>query len=153
MLILVCFQFFDEISVEDPRISDLSDKAGVNKPYQVLQECLKRYVNLEGWIKGVLLETFVKFLYDFFHSELLTCFEFEPHPEKTGFCPCENKGADQLRSNCTADQHLCFGYTDSTIPLFLKSDRPVCVRPGRNPQAQLQISLPIVYLNYHLILP
>ena len=33
----------------------------------------------------------------------------------------ENKGADQLCSNCTADQRLCFRCTDSTIPLLLKS--------------------------------
>ena len=33
----------------------------------------------------------------------------------------ENKGADQLRSNCEADQRLCFRYTDSTIPLLSKS--------------------------------
>ena len=33
---------------------------------------------------------------------------------KTGF----NKGAGQLRSNCEADQRLCFRYTDSTIPLL-----------------------------------
>ena len=25
----------------------------------------------------------------------------------------ENKGADQLRKNCEADQRLCFRYTDS----------------------------------------
>ena len=37
------------------------------------------------------------------------------------FCLCENKGADQLRSNCEADQRLCFCYTDSTIPLLSKS--------------------------------
>ena len=24
------------------------------------------------------------------------------------FCLCDNKGADQLRSNCEADPHLCF---------------------------------------------
>ena len=36
----------------------------------------------------------------------------------------ENKGADQLRSNCEADQRLCFRYTDSTIPLLSKSDIP-----------------------------
>ena len=36
-------------------------------------------------------------------------------------CIGENKGADQLRSNCEADQHLCFHYTDSTIPLLSKS--------------------------------
>ena len=35
---------------------------------------------------------------------------------------CENKDADRLSSNCTADQHLCFRYTDSTIPLLLKSE-------------------------------
>ena len=38
------------------------------------------------------------------------------------FCQCENKGADQLRSNCEADQRLCFRYSDSTIPLLFKSE-------------------------------
>ena len=33
------------------------------------------------------------------------------------FYICKNKGADQLRSNCEADQHLCFHYMDSTISL------------------------------------
>ena len=36
-------------------------------------------------------------------------------------CIGENKGADQLRSNCEADQRLCFHYTDSKIPLLSKS--------------------------------
>ena len=36
------------------------------------------------------------------------------------FCMSENKGADQLRSNCAADQRLCFHYMDSTIPLHPK---------------------------------
>ena len=40
---------------------------------------------------------------------------------KLDFCLCENKGVDQLRSNCEADQRLCFSYTDSTISLLLKS--------------------------------
>ena len=31
------------------------------------------------------------------------------------FCVCENKGADQLCSDCVADQPLCFQYIDSTI--------------------------------------
>ena len=35
---------------------------------------------------------------------------------KPDICLCENKGADQLCSNCTADQRLCFRYTDSTFP-------------------------------------
>ena len=35
-------------------------------------------------------------------------------------CMRQNKGADQLRSNCEADQRLCFHYTDSTILLLSK---------------------------------
>ena len=57
---------------------------------------------------------------------------------KPAFCICENKDADQLRGNREADQHLCFRYTDSTIPLLPKSEisspsnfvwlySPVCV--------------------------
>ena len=38
------------------------------------------------------------------------------------FCLCENKGADQLCSNCKADQRLRFRYTDSTISLLLTSE-------------------------------
>ena len=33
---------------------------------------------------------------------------------KPAFCISENKDADQLRSNCAADQRLCFRYIDST---------------------------------------
>ena len=39
---------------------------------------------------------------------------------KSAFRICENKDADQLRSNCTADLRLCFHYMDSTIPLLPK---------------------------------
>ena len=55
---------------------------------------------------------------------------------KPAFCICENKDADQLRSNCAADQRLCFRYTDSTIPLLPKSENSslqpslVAVQPG-----------------------
>ena len=38
---------------------------------------------------------------------------YEPRRERTGFCVCENKEADQLRGNREADQRLCFRYTDS----------------------------------------
>ena len=41
---------------------------------------------------------------------------------KLDFRLCENKGADQLSSNCTADQRLCFRLTDSTISLLPKSE-------------------------------
>ena len=55
---------------------------------------------------------------------------------KPGFCICENKDADQLRGDREADQRLCFRYTDSTIPLLLKSEisslspSSVVVQPG-----------------------
>ena len=41
---------------------------------------------------------------------------------KPTICIGENKGADQLRSDCDADQGLCFRHSDSTIPLLLKSE-------------------------------
>ena len=41
---------------------------------------------------------------------------------KPSSCICENKAADQLRSNCAADQRLCFRHIDSTIPLPFKSE-------------------------------
>ena len=41
---------------------------------------------------------------------------------KPTICIGDNKGADQLRGNREADQHLCFRYSDSTIPLLLKSE-------------------------------
>ena len=43
---------------------------------------------------------------------------------KRDYCLYENKGADQLCSNCTADQCLCFlnSNTCSTILLLLKSE-------------------------------
>ena len=55
---------------------------------------------------------------------------------KPAICIGENKSADQLRSNCEADQCLCFRYTDSTIPLLSKSKisslqpSSVTVQPG-----------------------
>ena len=41
---------------------------------------------------------------------------------KPTFCRCENKDADQLRSDRESDQRLCFRYKDSTIPLLSKSE-------------------------------
>ena len=41
---------------------------------------------------------------------------------KPTICIGENKDADQLRGNLEADQRLCFRYSDSTIPLLLKSE-------------------------------
>ena len=41
---------------------------------------------------------------------------------KTALCICENKGADQLRSDCEAGQCLSVRYIDSTIPLLPESE-------------------------------
>ena len=41
---------------------------------------------------------------------------------KPTICLGKNKGADQLCSNCEVDQRLCFRYSDSTVPLLLKSE-------------------------------
>ena len=41
---------------------------------------------------------------------------------KPTICLAENKDADQLRSNCEADQRLCFRYSDSTVSLLLKAE-------------------------------
>ena len=52
------------------------------------------------------------------------------------FCIRKNEGADQLRGNRTADQHLDFRYTDITIPLLPTSEissllaSSVAVQPG-----------------------
>ena len=42
---------------------------------------------------------------------------YEPGREKTVFCICKNKDADQLQGNREADQCLSFRYMDSTISL------------------------------------
>ena len=55
---------------------------------------------------------------------------------KPTICIGENKDADQLRGNREDDQRLCFRYSDSTIPLLLKSKisgfylYSVTVQPG-----------------------
>ena len=51
---------------------------------------------------------------------------------KPAFCICENKDADQLRGYREADQHLCFCYTDSIIPLLSKSEffKPLAIFCG-----------------------
>ena len=51
----------------------------------------------------------------------VTVYQMSDVARKPDFCLCENKGTDQLCSNCTADQRLCFRYKDSTIPLLPNS--------------------------------
>ena len=55
---------------------------------------------------------------------------------KSDFHIWENECADQLRSNCAADQHLCLRYIKSTISLLAISKisslvpSSVAVQPG-----------------------
>ena len=55
---------------------------------------------------------------------------------KPAFCVCENKDADHLLGYREADLRLCFRYTDSKIPLPIKSEisslkaSSVAVQPG-----------------------
>ena len=57
---------------------------------------------------------------------------------------CENKDADQLRGDPEADQHLCFRYIGSAIPLLSKSEisslypSSVAVQPGLSDQVRNQ---------------
>ena len=45
------------------------------------------------------------------------CYQLSRVMRKLAFCICENKCAEQLRSNCAADQLLCFRYIANTMPL------------------------------------
>ena len=55
-------------------------------------------------------------------EEIRCVFDMSLVVRKPAFCLCENKDADQLRSNCAADQRFCFHHIDSTIPLLSKSE-------------------------------
>ena len=75
-------------------------------------------------------------------------FLYEPSHERTVvvfFCLGKNKDADQLCSNCTADQPF-FVFTTWLVqfPYFLNPEfqvssinRPVCVRPGWKSEDQV----------------
>ena len=73
---------------------------------------------------------------------------------KPTICICENKDADQLRGNREADQRLCFRYSDSTVPLLLKSKvsssmclyRLACVGPVWKPHCWFSHEMAHFYL-------
>ena len=73
---------------------------------------------------------FIKIKVLFLNTDLSHC------TRKPTICLWGNKGTDQLRSNCEADQRLCFRHMDSSIPLLLKSEissfypSSVTVQPG-----------------------
>ena len=56
------------------------------------------------------------------HWRSWTMKEMSRRMGKPTFCIGENKGADQLRSNCEADQCLCFRYSYTTVLFLLKSE-------------------------------
>ena len=66
---------------------------------------------------------------------------------KPAFCICKNKDTDQLCGNRPADQHLCFHFVDSTIPVLTKSEissvlSSVVVQPGLlSPDGKPQIQV------------
>ena len=41
---------------------------------------------------------------------------------KPDFFICKNKDIGQLRGNYTADQHICFGFLDTAIPVLPKPE-------------------------------
>ena len=59
-------------------------------------------------------------LYDLkLHKTATASYNMSHRTRKPTICICKNKDADQLRSNCEADQRLCFRYMDSAIPLLV----------------------------------
>ena len=55
---------------------------------------------------------------------------------------CENKGADQLCSNCTADQRLCFCFMSSKFPLLLQREHGGVVVEHQTPNREVLGSIP-----------
>ena len=67
---------------------------------------------------------------------------------KLDVCLGENKGADQLASNCEADLRLCFRYRDSTIPLLKSgSSLLLCRARSETPKTGFLVSR-LIMKNY-----
>ena len=71
---------------------------------------------------SVLLKKYIKNLNFAILTSIRCCSEMSCLMGKPTIYKGENKGADQLRGNREADQRLCFRYSDTTIPLLLKSE-------------------------------
>ena len=61
-----------------------------------------------------------------FTGVFIFCQHLSHITRKPAFCICENKGADQLCSNCIADQRLCFRYLVSTCSQNFKHLHVAC---------------------------
>ena len=84
---------------------------------------------------------------------------------KPAFRICKNKDADQLHGNRAvffhaADQHLCFCYMASTIPLLPKSEIHLlwlyslaCVGPGWKPRRPVFLRQGSLFCSTYILLP
>ena len=73
------------------------------------------YVNIYTvWLFHLVQDQLLFFRLSSLHFVVYDLSRFVGKPD---FLVCENKGADQLCNNCTADLHLCIRYTDLTILL------------------------------------
>ena len=54
---------------------------------------------------------------------------------------CKNKDADQLHTNCAADQRLCYHYIDRTIPPLPKSETLSLSSVALQPRPSLCLTL------------
>ena len=95
-------------------------------PYQA--HCLKQKRERERSICNIIFCGIVEIQ---LHEYIVIDFtSVEPHHEKTGFL-------NVRKQNCTADQRLCFRYTDSTILLLRKSEDSGFQPFSENVQASL----------------
>ena len=98
---LICCRFTSNLSALLHPTNDMSaDSNYINQFNQKATESIKNSIGV---------------------STVLDDLYLSRHIRKPTICICETKGADQLRSNCEADQRLCFRYTYSTVPLLFKS--------------------------------
>ena len=106
-------------------------KVRIGFPFILSHHCLRigrqsiicaRTCTLGRYNSLYIIESFQKKNCDTYHFlNVLSHYQMSHRMGKPKICIGENKDADQLRSNCEADQRPCFRYTDSTIPLLSKS--------------------------------
>ena len=81
---------------------------------------------------------------------------------KPAFCKCENKDADQLCGNRTADQRLCFCYIDTQSLCFLNPKfKPLAIFSDctarfvsdlvGNPEDRFSHNKAHIYVSFHII--
>ena len=89
--------------------------------HQTIFSILNQQIKLHMWLQCKKEDPFQASFYILQTKTCLPVLIMSSIVRKPDFCLGENKGSHQLRSNCEADQSLCFRYADSTIPLLSKS--------------------------------